>query len=117
MQLLRIFVALGSLAIVYAKTNSFSFGGNNITIWYAPDMDAYVFNVDVLEGAYFAIGYGHSMIDTDMVYWGCINTTAFNQKDMWGYAHTVPIIETYNTYNTTMVFNDTSKACQFQSFR
>ena len=75
-------------------------------------MQAVIYNVDVLNGSFIAIGYGHSMINTDMVYWGS-NGEFFYQQDLHGYNHTKPYVEPYNAYNTTYYYNATTKVGHF----
>lgn len=75
-------------------------------------MQAVVYDVNVTDGSYIAIGYGHSMINTDMVYWGC-NGQTWYQQDMHGFDHIKPYFEPYNEYNTTYYYNATSKVGHF----
>jgi len=60
--------------------------------------------VYVRANSYFAIGYGHNMFNTDMVFWGANNTDS-QQLDLFSTGHYEPSIDPINVYNTTYIVN------------
>jgi len=41
----------------------------SVEISYDPIAQTILYNVNVSQGTYVAVGYGNSLIDTDMTYW------------------------------------------------
>jgi hypothetical protein len=58
------------------------------------------YNVVVMPNTYLAIGYGTSMTNTDMAFWGA-NGTASVMYDMYSTGNKSPSIDSVNSYNTT----------------
>lgn len=57
------------------------------------------YDVIVMNNTYLAIGYGTSMTDTDMIYWGA-NGASSVQQNLWATGHSTPVEQT-NAYTTT----------------
>lgn len=59
-----------------------------------------IYNVVVMPGTYLAIGYGTTMTNTDMAFWGA-NGLSSHMYDMYATSNSKPAIDAVNSYNTT----------------
>ena len=71
---LRVIPILLACVSAVPHHNTYSFGGNELAIYWIEEMQALVFNVYVKANSWFAIGYGHSMYNTDVVFWAANGT-------------------------------------------
>jgi DOMON domain len=60
-----------------------------------------VYDVMVMQNTYLAIGYGTSMTNTDMAFWGA-NGAQSVMNELYGTGHTKPSVDATNAYNTTL---------------
>jgi hypothetical protein len=58
------------------------------------------YDVIVMPNSYIAIGYGNSMTNTDMCYWGA-NGASSLQEDLYSTSESFPSIDAVNAYTTT----------------
>jgi hypothetical protein len=73
------------------------------------------YEVTVPNGQYFAIGYGWSMTDCDMVWWSA-NSSQSTQEDLWSTSHDKPVVKT-NNYHTTFTLDPSNTIVHFTSYR
>jgi hypothetical protein len=74
--------------------------GSTLYAVYDSTNNVVIYNVVVMPGTYLAIGYGTSMTNTDMAFWGA-NGASSVMYDMYSTGHTKPAIDTVNSYTTT----------------
>jgi len=63
-----------------------------------------VFDVCVHNNMYLGIGFGESMENTDMVYWGANGDNSM-VLDLYSTQNAMPTVDSVNVYNTTQVQN------------
>lgn len=78
--------------------------GSMLNATYDAINDVIVYDVCVQPNTWFAIGYGSSMTNTDMVWWSG-NGTYSSQLDLYSTGTTTPNIDPVNYYNTTWMVN------------
>lgn len=59
------------------------------------------FDVTVKANSYFAIGYGPSMFDTDMVMWTADGSNS-KTTDLWSTSHARPSTDSQQDYTSTI---------------
>ena len=89
--------------------------GSTLNYTYDPINDVVVYDVCVPDGNWFAIGYGSSMTNTDMVWWSA-NTTNSTQLDLYSLTTTTPSIDAQNAYTTVWTLMD-DNSVKFRSTR
>lgn len=90
--------------------------GNSLNVTYDATLDAVVFDVLLKDKSYVALGFGKSLQNTDMVYWGA-NGDDSQQLDMFAESHeTLPLIDAANNFETTFEVKD-DKSVHFKSIR
>lgn len=89
--------------------------GSQLSASYDATNDVVVYDVLVMAQSYLAIGYGTSMTNTDMCYWGS-NGASSLQEDLWSTGNTAPTVDAVNEYTTTFVVN-ADNSVSFRSLR
>ena len=75
-------------------------------IYYDSDNDVVNFTAEVLNNSYFAVGFGDSMFDTNMIYWlENPDTTEWQELYSTEEGHPPPVTET--CFSTPTITTDT----------
>jgi len=67
--------------------------GSTLYAWYDSTNNWIEYDVIVMKDTWLSIGYGTSMTDTDMAFWGA-NSTQPVMYDMYSTGHSQPAIDT-----------------------
>ena len=76
--------------------------GTYLTGFYDSANNVVQYDAYVQPNSWIAIGYGSSMTNTDMVYWGA-NGNSSLQEDLYSTTESRPAIDTINSYTTNYV--------------
>jgi len=75
--------------------------GSSLSISYLPDTNQIQYIANVTQNSFLAVGYGTTMIDTDMVAWIADGSSSF-QQNLYSTGETDPTVLTQNTYTTSI---------------
>lgn len=68
---------------------TFQFANNFLTVEYDSKKDSIVLEATLIEGTWFGVGFGNSMIDTDMIVWQA-NGKDSKAIDLWSDTYAQP---------------------------
>jgi len=115
--LFAIFCILGKHLVQSACSGTYTLKTSNGGLNYSYDSatNSVVYDVCVNANTYLSIGYGSSMTNTDMVYWGA-NGASSQVLDLWSTGHSTPSTDNPSAYTSTFTVNSDGSV-QFKSTR